>query len=128
MVIKGTAGIEKSYLIGDIKNALEVESLLGKITLFRLLAPMGVATFNISAKTIHSTVHILIKEITHLQGSRLINLQEEMKHVMYILIDEMSFTGRNMLRKIDSRLREAFLKNSNIPFGGRPIILDDDLG
>ena len=127
MVIKGTTGIEKSYLIGDIKNAHEIEFLLGKIPLL-LLAPMGVATFNISATTVHFAFHILFKEITHLQGSHLINLQEEMKHVMYILIDEMCFTGRNMLRKIDSRLREAFPKNSNIPFGGRPIVLDDDLG
>jgi len=46
----------------------------------------------------------------------------------YILIDEMSFIGRNLLIKIDSRLHQAFLESANIPFGGRSIILVDDLG
>jgi hypothetical protein len=51
-----------------------------------------------------------------------------MKHVKYILIDEMSFIGRNLLTKIDSRLRQAFPENANIPFGGRSVILVSDLG
>ena len=62
---------------------------------------MGVATFNISTTTIHSTLDIPIKEITNLQGSHLITLQEEMKHVKYIIIDEMHFIGINLLIKID---------------------------
>ena len=40
----------------------------------------------------------------------------------------MSFIGKNLLIKIDSRLRQAFLENANIPFGGRSIILVGDLG
>ena len=87
-----------------------------------------VATFNISAKTTHSTLDIPIKKITSLQAFHLITLQEEMKHVKYIIIDEMSFIGRNILIKIDSMLREAFLENSNITFRGRSIILVGDLG
>ena len=51
-----------------------------------------------------------------------------MRHVKYVLIDEMSFIGRNLLTSIDSRLRQAFPKNSYVPFGGRSIILVGDLG
>ena len=40
----------------------------------------------------------------------------------------MSFIGKNLLIKIDSRLRQAFPKNATIPFGGRSIILVSDLG
>ena len=127
MIIQGTAGTGKSYLIGAIKNTLDSVSLPGKSPLL-LLAPTGVAAFNISATTIHSALHISIKEITHLQGPQLITLQEEMKYVKYILIDEMSFIGRNLLIKIDSRLRQAFPESANIPFGGRSIILVGDLG
>jgi len=82
MIIQGTAGTGKSYLIGVLKNTLDSVSLLGKSPLL-LLAPTGVAAFNIPATTVHSTLHILIKEITHSQGPQLITLQEEMKYVVY---------------------------------------------
>ena len=40
----------------------------------------------------------------------------------------MSFIGKNLLIKIDSRLHQSFPENVTIPFGGRSIILVDDLG
>jgi len=88
--MQGTIGTGKYYLIGTIKNALETESLLEKTPLL-LLAPRGVAYFNISATTIHYALRILIKEIICIHGSCLITLPEYMKHVKYILIYEMSF-------------------------------------
>ena len=39
----------------------------------------------------------------------------------------MSFIGKNLLMRKDSRLCQAFPKNANIPFGGRSIILVSDL-
>ena len=39
----------------------------------------------------------------------------------------MSFIGKNLLIKIDSRLHQAFPENATIPFGGRSIILVGDL-
>ena len=40
----------------------------------------------------------------------------------------MSFIGRNLLIKIDSRLHQAFLENDNISFCGRSILSVGDLG
>ena len=40
----------------------------------------------------------------------------------------MSFIGKNLLIRIDSRLHHAFPENANIPFGGKSIILVGDLG
>ena len=40
----------------------------------------------------------------------------------------MSFIGKNLLIRIDSRLRQAFPENATIAFGGRSSILVDDLG
>ena len=40
----------------------------------------------------------------------------------------MSFIGKNLLIKIDSRLHQTFPKNANMPFGARSIILVNDLG
>lgn len=62
-----------------------------------------------------------------LQGKTLTPFQEEMKHIRYILIDEMSFIGPNLLLKIDSRLREAFSRTHHLYFGGVSIILIGDL-
>ena len=79
---------------------------------------MGVATFNIGASTIHSKLRIPIKEFTELQGIRLTHFQEELSHIKYILIDEMSFLGERLIQNIDSRLRQAFPENSHKTFGG----------
>ena len=63
-----------------------------------------------------------------LEGQSLENLQERLLHIRYVLIDEMSFIGPNLLSNIDSRLREAFPSHRTSPFGGRSIILVCDLG
>ena len=90
MIIQGTISTRNSYLIGAIKNTLDNVSHPRKSPLI-LLSLTRVASFNISATRIHSTLCIPVKEINHLQGPQLITLQEEMKHVKYILIDEMIF-------------------------------------
>ena len=41
-----------------------------------------------------------------LHGQALSVLQEEMKHIQYILIDEMSFIGPKFFVQIDRRLHE----------------------
>lgn len=51
-----------------------------------------------------------------------------MRHIRYILIDEMSFLGLRLFIQIDSRLREEFFDKKTSPFGGRSIILVGDLG
>ena len=50
-----------------------------------------------------------------------------MRHVQYILIDEMIFVGPTLFVQVDSCLHEAFPKNKDCPFGGRSIILVGDL-
>ena len=109
MIIQGTADTGKSYLVGAIKNTLANISHPGKSPLL-LLAPTGVAALNIYARTVHSALHISIKEINLLQGPSLINLQQELGNIKYILIDEMSFIGKNILIRIYSRLCQAFPK------------------
>ena len=63
-----------------------------------------------------------------LEGQSLSKLQEELRHIRYILIDEMSFIGPKMLTQIDARLHQAFPLQSTIPFGGCSIILLGDFG
>jgi hypothetical protein len=51
-----------------------------------------------------------------------------MKHIHYVLIDEMSFIWPKLFVQIESCLCEAFLENNNFPFGHCSIILVNDLG
>lgn len=126
MIVQGTAGTRKSYLIARIRKALTSKSPQQKSQLLTL-APTGVAAFNIHASTIHSTLQIPIKEMHPLQGQTLTTFQEDMKHIRYILIDEMSLIGPKLLLKIDTRLREAFPHRQHLHFGGVSIILIGDL-
>ena len=107
MIIQGTAGIGKSYLIGCLQAAFSSSSPNNSSPLL-LLAPTGVATFNINALPIHSALRIPINTMLPLEGQALANLQERILHIRYVLIDEMSFIGPKLLSNIDSRLCEVF--------------------
>ena len=127
MVIQGTAGIGKSYLISCLKSALQTPCEQSRCVLL-LLAPIGVATFNIHAFIIHSALRIPIGEMQPLESQSLSKLQEELQHICYILINEMSFIGPKMLTQIDACLHQAFPLQCTIPFGGFSRIILGDFG
>ena len=58
----------------------------------------------------------------------LLKANPELRHICYILIDEMSFIGPKMLTQIDARLRQDFPLQCTIPFGGCSIIILGDFG
>ena len=75
LVIQGTTGTCKSYLISCLKYALQNASG-HNVSPLLLLAPTGVVAFNIHALTIHSTLRIPTAEMHPLEGQSLSNLQE----------------------------------------------------
>lgn len=126
MVIQGTAGTGKSHLIKCIFHSLN-DSIQTQRPQILILAPTGVAVFNINATKVHSTLKIPIRDMHPLNRQALTTFQEGMKYIKYILIDEMSFIGPKLLLKIDTRLREAFPTEQSTHFGVRSIILTGDL-
>ena len=126
MIIQSIAGTCKSYLIKCIKDALLTHSENTKDPLL-LLAPTGVSAFNINALTIHSALRIPITTMHPLEGQSLLHLQEQLHHVQYVLIDEMSFFGPKLLSHIDEHLWEASPTSQSIPFGNQSIILVGNL-
>jgi hypothetical protein len=88
-------------LIGVIKHALKKESLPKKTPLL-LLVLVGIATFKISTSTLNIVLSIPMRDMTNLQGLHLISLQEEMSHVKYIFIDEMSLIEKTSVTQIDA--------------------------
>ncbi len=100
MIVSGTAGTGKSYLIQCLKLLLG-DSL-------RVTAPTGVAAFNVNGYTLHSLLSLPIKgDFKDLEGKRLHTIQQSLEGVDYFIIDEMSMVGRKMFGQVDRRLRQV---------------------
>ncbi len=130
IIVMGTAGTGKSYLIKAIRGQLRRMAGARSKSPILVIVPMGVVAFNINGSTIHSALSIpILKENNdELSGEKLKQLQDRLQNIIYLIIDKKSMVGRRMLSLIDKRLRQAFPENSNEPFGGRSIILFGDYG
>ncbi|CAG8802972.1 2782_t:CDS:2, partial [Cetraspora pellucida] len=128
IIIMGTAGTGKSYLIRAIRDRLRMMTVDKVDSPVLVLAPTGVAAFNINGSTLHSTLSlpILSRNNFDISGERLNQLQSKLSHVKYFIIDEKSMVGHHMLALIDMRLRQAFPEHNNEPFdfGQLPPVLD----
>ena len=119
MLVSGTAGTGKSYLISAIAQLLNQSCALTGTT--------GMASFLIYGKTLHSALTLPVRGNTQkdLQGASLQKLQLNMKDKYYLIIDEMSMIGHRMLAWVDKRLRQATGKIDS-PLGGISVILFGD--
>ena len=101
LIISGTAGTGKSYLIRCLKHLL-----VGQLC---ITAPTGVAAFNVDGYTLHSLLSLPVKgDFKQLEGNRLQTIQQSMTSICYLIIDQMSMVGRKMYGQVDRRLRQAF--------------------
>ena len=118
-LIIGIAGTGKSYLIHAIRNLLQARCAITATT--------GKASYNISGKTIHSLLKLPVgpRGNKELSGSSLVRLQENLKHIDYILIDEYSMLGQTTFGWVDRRCRQATGITDEL-FGGKCIILLGD--
>ena len=121
MIVSGTAGTGKSYLIHCVRLLLQRQLVVA--------APTGVAAFNIDGHTLHSLLSLPTRgEFKDLEGERLTKLQQSFPEVKYLIIDEMSMVGRKTFGQVDRRLRQAFPHHSQEVFGGCSCLLFGDFG
>ena len=121
MVVSGTEGTGKSYLIQCLKLLLKDRLCVA--------APTGVAAFNVDGYTLHSLLSLPVKgDFKPLEGKRLQNVQETLASVEYIIIDEMSMVGRKMFGQVDRQLRQVYPNQSEELLGGRSCLLIGDWG
>ncbi len=119
MLVCGTAGTGKSFLISAIAQTLGSACLLTGTT--------GMASFNICGRALHSALQLPVRQSNNqdLQGAALQRLQLALKDVHYLVIDEMSMIGHRMLAWVDKRLRQG-TGQLDQPLGGLSIILFGD--
>ncbi len=121
MIVSGTAGTGKSYLIHCLRLLLNDQ--------LRVAAPTGVAAFNINGHTLHSLFSLPTKgDFKDLQGEHLHRLQQSLSPMKYCIIDEMSMIGRKLLGQVDRRLRQIFPHRAQEVFGGCSCLLFGDFG
>ena len=121
MVVSGTAGTGKSYLIHCLRLLLQDK--------VRVVAPTGVAAFNVDGHTLHSLLNLPTKgEFKDLQGEQLNKIQQSLACMKYLIIDEMSMVGRKMFGQVDMRLRQVFPHRSDQVLGGCSLLLFGDFG
>ena len=79
--------------------------------------------------TIHSLLKLPVGHKGHcdLKGQTLSNLQEQLRDIEHVIIDEYSMLGQNMFGWIDKRLRQITGYLDTI-FGGKSVILIGDPG
>ena len=128
--ITGPGGVGKSFLIKVLVEymTLFTASVSGCIPI-AVLAPTGVAAFNIKGKTIHSALHLPVQHAystsySELSAKSLKQIRSEFCNVHTILIDEVSMVSALMLEHIHLRLQSIF--NNDLPFGGLNIFLVGD--
>ena len=121
LIVLGVAGTGKSYLINAIRNLLQYSCAVTATT--------GKASYNINGSTIHSLLRLPVgsRGNKQLTGTSLIRLQQNLKDINYIIIDEYSMLGQTMFGWIDRRCRQATGKIDEV-FGGKSIILVGDPG
>jgi hypothetical protein len=114
MIVSGTAGTGKSYLIHCLRLLLQHQLVVA--------APTRVAAFNINGQTLHSLLSLpTTGEFKDLEGERLTKLQQSFSEVKYLIIDEISMVGRKTLGQVDRRLRQAGQDPEQVQF--RDILL-----
>ncbi|KAM5545625.1 hypothetical protein V8D89_000663, partial [Ganoderma adspersum] len=92
--IDGTAGCGKTYLIRAICQELRRMAIdYGCLDPIRVLAPSGVAAWNINGRTIHSALSIPATNSSAfplLMGTHLATLQQQFNGVHFLIVDEKS--------------------------------------
>ncbi|KAI3851247.1 hypothetical protein MKX03_002235 [Papaver bracteatum] len=126
LIISGGAGTGKSTLINAIVRS--TRELFGNDNSVRVMAPTGVAAFNIGGSTIHHELGITAdksQSYKKLEAERCRRMQVDFKNTKLIIIDEYSMIGRKMLAYIDLRLRDIF--GTKESFGNISIVLVGDM-
>src|SRR5436190_722999 len=125
LIISNTAGSGKSFLLNCLCYQLLCECDASEYC--PVAAYTGVAAFNVNSLTLHSLFRLGLHGVDpELELQQVEHLQEHLRHLRYLFIDEKLMIGANTLSRIYNRLSVAFPTYADVPFGGRSVILIGD--
>ena len=133
--LSGPGGVGKSHVIKLVhSDTLKLLKLSGTFepddVIVLLAAPTGVAAFNINGMTLHSAYLLGCSKYSGFQPlshDRLNTLRTKLARLMFLIIDEVSMVGSNMLLEIHKRLQQIKGASHNVMFGGVSILAVGDL-
>lgn len=125
LFVTGPAGTGKSSVLDSVREY--AQSTHRNLA---VLAPTGIAAFNVHGVTIHSFLHLsLVPYFPGIRDKNLFSLSKQdievVENLDMIIIDEVSMVRCDLLDKIDVVL--SHYRKSNLPFGGVQVILMGDL-
>lgn len=127
MCVPGCGGTGKSQLIRAITEYFQ---LTKRRKMLRKLAPTSIAAAEIDGLTIHSFLgesgNNSKKKPTRTFRPGDAKLENEWRHVKYLLIDEMSMVGLSLLARLNRVVKTAKHLNSEVAFGGVNVIFFGD--
>ena len=133
--LSGPGGVGKSHVIKLVhSDTLKLLKLSGAFepddVIALLTAPTGVAAFNINGMTLHSAFLLGRSKYSGFQPlshDRLNTLRTKLSRLMFVIIDEVSMVGSNMLLEIHKRLQQIKGVSDDKVFGGVSILAVGDL-
>ena len=129
--LTGGAGTGKSHLISVIRQHVE-RAHTGSKHACIVVAPTGVAAFNIQGATLHRAFrlpveHNEVTEYKKLSCKRLQELRRELKDVQVIIIDEVSMVSYQLFSFVHRRMMEIKgIEDASVFFGGVSVIAVGD--
>ncbi len=89
-------------------------------------APSGAAVYNVQGSTLHHLLGIGVSRPEEkITGTALENLQERLKHLLCLIIDDWSMLSSKVLAAVERNIRHSVYKgqNSGEIWGGVPVVL-----
>jgi hypothetical protein len=120
----GCGGTGKSFIINTIISI--VRNMTQMNDTIKVGAPSGAAPYNVQGSTLHRLLGISVSRPKEkLTGTALENLQECLKHLLCLIIDERSMLSSKVLATAERNVRHSVYKgqNSGEIWGGVPVML-----
>ncbi|XP_069108859.1 uncharacterized protein [Argopecten irradians] len=131
--LTGGAGTGKSHLIKAVyyeSTRLFAPTLQNPDDVSVLLvAPTGVAAFNIGGSTIHNALAIPVEATTAYQplsDEKLNTLRSKLAQLQLVIIDEISMVDKKLLSYVHGRLRQIKQTGDHSPFGNVSVLAVGD--
>jgi hypothetical protein len=117
-------GTGKSFIINTIISI--VRNMTQMNDTVKVGAPSGAAAYNVQGSTLNRLLEINVSRPEEkITGTALENLQECLKHLLCLIIDERSMLSSNVLAAAERNVRHSVYKdqNSGEIWGGVPVVL-----